>query len=132
MPMGSSRGPAPKFKDFRYSGSTYEESQTNYEKAYEQWQHQGGAELADAEEAQRTQRAIQRNSEWLDKGRDRAKRAHSEGQLKTFREWYFHQPRGAQFERLGYMRVDAVQQKLTKGLTHAQGSEDIEKVYGSD
>ena len=109
------RGPAPKFKDFRYSGSTYEESQANYEKAYEQWQYQGGAELADAEEARRTQRAIQKNSDWLDKRWDRAKREQKAGQLQTFQEWYFHQPSGAQVERLGYMGMDALQQKLTKG-----------------
>jgi len=33
---------APKFKDFRYSGGTYEESLANYERAYEEWKKAHG------------------------------------------------------------------------------------------
>lgn len=39
----------PRFKDFRYSGSTYEESQANYQNALRQWQEQTGNTAGDDE-----------------------------------------------------------------------------------
>lgn len=38
-PVAMSR---PRFKDFRHSGGTYEESQANYQQALRQWQEQTG------------------------------------------------------------------------------------------
>jgi hypothetical protein len=40
----SGPGGRPKFKDFRYSGSTYEESHDNYQRALERWQQKTGRE----------------------------------------------------------------------------------------
>jgi hypothetical protein len=34
--------PQPRFKDFRHSGGTFEESQANYRAALERWQQQTG------------------------------------------------------------------------------------------
>jgi hypothetical protein len=39
----------PRFKDFRYSGSTYEESMANYQSALRQWQEQNGITYGDDE-----------------------------------------------------------------------------------